>query len=283
MSQNLGEQLGQGLDIVIRAGKKRLDRSDALSLLVDIEWDTQGFAEMSYIHYVRLVAMALDKSFQDRVQTVIGDRLVGRRTSHNGIKSFMRMLNKMRSADDHLHDPRPRPAQNVDCVRLLAAAPTWQALRECARIIDDVFEGAVKVKNGFAMTEEEADKMFNLRLVLISVLHSHPVHKTIGSLAAAAEVQALWQTYAEAPAPAGIPESIWHSTLDEAMRWIHHPSLKDREVAMICEVQLALQQTVDVRHSMHELYVSVLLGCASSSFVFEWVTTQWLWVRTWVR
>ena len=121
------------------------------------------------------------------------------------------------------------------------------------------------------MTEEEADKMFNLRLVLISVLHSHPVHKTIGALGAAVEVQALWQTYAEAPAPAGIPESIWHSTLDEAMRWIHHPSLKDRKVAMICEVQLALQQTVDVRHAMHELYVSVLFGCASSSFVFEWL------------
>ena len=258
MSQNLGEHLGQGLDIAILAGEKRLDRSDALPLPVDIEWDAQGFAEMSYIHYVRLVAMALDKSFQDRVQTLIGDRLEGGRTSHNGIKSFMRMLNKMRSADDHLHDPRPRPAQNVDCIRLLAAAPTWQALRECAGIIDRDFKGAVKVKNGFAMNEEAAENMFNLRLVLISVLHSHPEHKTVGALAAAAEVQAMWQTYAEEPAPAGIPESIWHSTLDEAMRWIHHPKLKDRKVAMICEVQLALQQTVDVRHSMHELYVSVL-------------------------
>ena len=260
MLQNLGERLGLQLAIVPLPGKPRLDRPDGLPFPdIDIEWDWQGFAETCYIHYIRLFAAALDKSFQERVQAEIGDRLTGGRTSNNGIKSYMRMLNKMRSPTDHRNKPRPRPAQNVDTVRLLAAVPTWQVLHECAKTITDSFGGAVKVKNGFALTAEEAAAMYDLRLVLLSVLHSHPRHKTVGALVAAPEIQAVWQAYAQTPSPSGIPQAIWRETFDVAMRWIHHPSLKDRKVALVCEVQLALQQTVEVRHVMHEPYVDTVI------------------------
>ena len=60
--------------------------------------------ECSYIHFLRLLAVAVDGAFQRAVNESVGRLLVGGGTYYGGgIKGYVRMYNKMRSYDDHFH------------------------------------------------------------------------------------------------------------------------------------------------------------------------------------
>ena len=89
--------------------------------------------ERTYIHFLRLLALALDHVFQQTVNDKLeaaGVRLVGGGASSGGIKGYERMANKMLSRDDHRDLPKPRPAHNIDVVRCLATFDTVDDMRK---------------------------------------------------------------------------------------------------------------------------------------------------------
>ena len=75
-----------------------------------IDWTEQGQEEI-YIHFLRLIAYAIDENYQKVVADCVEPK---KHFSHKGIKaikSFPRMLDKMLSAADHRYAKKPRPGR----------------------------------------------------------------------------------------------------------------------------------------------------------------------------
>ena len=81
----------------------------------DWKWQEQ---EEIYIHFLRLIAYAIDHKYQHAVAECVAQfNCDPKPFSHGGIKSikgFPRMYNKMLSPDDHLNEQKPRPGLS-DC------------------------------------------------------------------------------------------------------------------------------------------------------------------------
>merc|ERR1719201_1278461 len=93
------------------------------------DWEEQEQEEI-YIHFLRLIAYAIDENYQKVVADCVAQFNVDKKPfSHRGIKSikgFPRMLNEMLSAADHRHAKKPRPAKNVDINRCLVPTEGWK-------------------------------------------------------------------------------------------------------------------------------------------------------------
>lgn len=217
-------------------------------------WDFAVWGtEWVYIHVLRLLATAVDTQFIADVESWIGhDLLVDGKTSHNGIKGFERMANKMVSKDDHRHSPRPRPAQNVDINRTLATFAIGVNMKEGLQKLHERAGGFVKFKN--QMSTPDMSKFFHLRLCMVSILYQHPTLRTVEDFAQDAGVQQLWTKYAKQRPPASVPRGRWRSQIQRALTWLRSSSAADQPVRMVCEVQCLLQAYKEVRHSMHEIY-----------------------------
>ena len=91
--------------------------------------------ELIYIHFLRLLALSLDGAFQDAVRNRLKSAgIVGFTLSSGGIKGYERMVNKMLSAEDHLNDPKPRPASNIDVVRCLVSFASAEDLLRGSKV-----------------------------------------------------------------------------------------------------------------------------------------------------
>lgn len=64
--------------------------------------------EISYIHYVRLIAAAVNEMFKEEIMEIISDLLVGGQVFCGGIKGYERMQNKLKSFADHWNSAIPR-------------------------------------------------------------------------------------------------------------------------------------------------------------------------------
>ena len=91
-------------------------------------WEQQEQEEV-YIHFLRLIAYAIDERYQRAVADCVEPFNCDKKPfSHRGIKSikgFPRMFNKMLSAEDHRYEPKPRPGL------ILALGSTRWASIEC--------------------------------------------------------------------------------------------------------------------------------------------------------
>ena len=170
------------------------------------------------------------------------------------VKGDSRIRSKALSREDHAEEPRPRPALNIDVNRncltfdtpeeLLAAA---QALCSHPRL------GAVRIKNGFAMSGAEAKKAFHYRTLMLNMLFDTGV--TFGELAADPRVRDVWDTYVEAPPsnPAQ-PWDTWRNQARAAVAHLRSPAMAGRPVKLIVESQLLLREYKIGRDEMHLLY-----------------------------
>ena len=76
--------------------------------------------ESTYIHFLRLLGLAFDSSFQRTVKERLTTAGIGNfQVTSGGVKSYERMHLKVLSRQDHRHCPKPRPAQNMDIVRCI--------------------------------------------------------------------------------------------------------------------------------------------------------------------
>ena len=78
--------------------------------------------------------------------------------------------NKMDSKDDHRAKPKPRPAYNIDLIRLLAMAMDHEMVLAFYAALLERFGGAGKVKNLFALAEDERADRFHLVSLMVTVV-----------------------------------------------------------------------------------------------------------------
>ena len=249
--ENLATHLGTFTPRMIKGHTKRQDFSLATP---PCHWATQNDEEC-YIHFLRLVAYAIDARYQRLVQECVKEFIVDDKPfGHNGIKSikgFVRMRNKL--AADHRYDPKPRPAQNVDINRCLVAVEHWQNMLEVMKALLGEFGPFAKFKNQMSLPVEEAEKFFHLRLMMVSV--QYDTGMTFKELCSNPQVQKLWEEYAQMTPPEGtVGGPIWDRQIKAALEWLRSPELADRKVVLMCEVQCVLAQYRDVRLKMHEIY-----------------------------
>ena len=152
--------------------------------------------ECTYIHFVRMIALALDDVFQRSVTRVLDGLLVDGRVSSGGIKGYERMWNKMMSVEDHFHCAKPRPAANIDVVRCLATFQNASDMAEAFEKLRLAFGGGfLKFKNGMSWDDAMATSRYHLRIVLATVNFSDPERPTIGDLRDDPGIQAIWDGY----------------------------------------------------------------------------------------
>ena len=264
----------------------RQDRPGCVPLPPNVSFDTL-FDECCYIHFLRLIATAIDRDFQRDVNRCLGVRieelsdeeskhhhhhhhhhkkghsplLTDGETFHRGIKGFERMFTKMQSRADHRMKPRPRPANNVDINRCLAVTDDAQRLVVVLQKLRHLFGSFVKFKNGMALSDEEASEVFHLRLILVSVLYTDATFKNFEEMCQNPRVKKLWRSYEESEAPLSIPPESWRRQIRVALSWLHSDKLSKQPVRMVCEVQCMLRTYRNVRFRMHEVYVLNVFLC----------------------
>ena len=211
--------------------------------------------ECIYTHFLRMLATALDKAFQDKVKRVLAQHDIKFVHYSGGIKSFERMLMKARSEADYANRPMPRPSYNNDIVRCLITFETVGDMQRGIELLKTLFhDGYNKFENGMAWSDEEAQARHHLRLILATgrfVVDSMP---TIGHCRSDVAVQQLWREYvATQKVPSFVGRSTWKDYFQQAAAWINTLP-DDAPLWMNCEVQMLLRPYTEARRGMHELY-----------------------------
>ena len=211
-------------------------------------------AEAAYIHFLRMIALAIHGPFQSSVQNALQRLALSGRVSANGIKGYERMFNKIGSSLDHALKPFPRPASNIDVVRVMATFESATDLLGAFSQLANAFNGFAQFKNGFAWDADFArEQRSDLRIVLATVWFTHPKLPTIGQMRNDRAVRRLWDTYLETEAvPELVPRDKWRQDAQRARSWIESLGA-DQPIRMACEVQCMLRVYRDARHRMHEL------------------------------
>ena len=125
--------------------------------------------ESVYIHQLRIIAMCLNKNYQDRVRYIVEEY----EGEHIGcsIKGDVRIRNKWRAKEDHGKEIRPRPSCNIDVNRCCATFTEPEQLKKAAIALVEHFGGyAARVKNGFELSVEAASKSFHYRSYMINLI-----------------------------------------------------------------------------------------------------------------
>ena len=211
--------------------------------------------EAVYIHFLRLLATAMDDAFQRSVRDTLASATLAALVYSGGVKSYQRMFMKMKSDEDHGLLPPPRPAHNLDVVRCLVTFDTAKDMRKGFEVMEDVFSsGYLKFNNGHQWSSEKAAERYFLRLVLSAGKFQFTARKTIGELRSDPYVQSLWRKYiSSGTVPAFVDPQTWCQQANTALDWLQHLD-DDTEMWMICEVQMLLRSATCLRSKMHEVY-----------------------------
>jgi hypothetical protein len=113
--------------------------------------------------------------------------------------------------------------------------------------------GALRVKNGFQLSDQDAAKAFHYRCIMLNLPFSAGL--TFGELAAQARVEHDWNTYVEArPENPKQPWGVWRRDAQRAVSYLRSSELAEQPVRLVCECQLLLQPYLDGRKKSHLLY-----------------------------
>ena len=133
--QNLADVLGK-LQFKTVPGIDPSDvRQDAAAVGLPLPPPKPGWPdkaeEDSVSHMLRLVALGIQKRFDDTVAAVVAKHGgEGASVKKCPMKGHARMTNKLKAADDHRYEAKPRPAKNIDIVRTCVTLATqWWACR----------------------------------------------------------------------------------------------------------------------------------------------------------
>jgi hypothetical protein len=214
--------------------------------------------EKCFIHFIRMVGMGIDASFQKAVKEVC--------TNSKGefrgcaIKGFVRMKNKCISKDDHYYEKYPRPSHNIDVNR---NACIFDGHEDLLSFIEGMkkqpmFGGhPVRIKNMFLFDDERAKKQFFYRTVMINWLYTPDI--TYGELAE--EAKLLWERYRDYQSDPRFGDkdpseswSTWRKQIESALCHLRSDALKNRQVQFIVETQLLLRPYLIGRQQMHLIY-----------------------------
>jgi hypothetical protein len=219
---------------------------------------SQVWNEKCYIHCLRMVAIAIDVSFQNAVEKVCL-RCSGeiRKTA---IKSFGRMVSKCVSKADHYFERYPRPSLNTDVNRNCS---TFEDPEDLLMFIEEMklhpeFDNhPVRLKNMFLFDAARAKKQFYYRTVMINWLYTPGMtFKEMAGSAAGA-----WDRYYDfacAPGFGGKDTSeawsAWRAQIQTARAYLTNPAIENFRVQLIVETQCLLRPFLNARTKMHLFY-----------------------------
>ena len=222
----------------------------------DYARDWQAQPEHIYIHMLLLVATALNPLFGAAVNDLTAD-MDGIELHDAPIKSFTRMLNKLMAADDHRYvEQQPRPAMNIDIVRLLASATTAENVIELVTLVAARFGGLSHLKclpELAASNPAAADARYHMLPVMVTVVFA-PEGLTVGDLLADPVVRAAWAKIRATQPSVKVSSEQWQMDHDIAVKVLETKCDPTEPVQMHCEVQVVTKAMADIRHEMHELY-----------------------------
>ena len=225
------------------------------AVLENVDEITRSELECTYIHFLRLLATAVDERFQRKVKAVLADHNIKFVHYSGGIKGFECMLLKTTSEDDYGLLPKPRPSYNNDINRCLVTFETVSDLEQGIPLLATVFDGGYnKFNNGMGWSPEEAAEKHHLRLILGTGRFLETGFETIGDYRRDPGAQKLWEDYClQQKVPPNIGRRTWQRCVHQAMQWVRE--LPDKwPVWMNCEVQMLLRPYTLIRRRMHELY-----------------------------
>jgi hypothetical protein len=224
-----------------------------------------GFPEYNLIYYVAALARAVDTEYRLRTEAAMAAfnrgqeagaggadgaggaaaRLKGKLTPA-GTKSWGRMKAKLMG--DHSFLATPRPGNNVDCCR---------AGLECdVRDVVGLFGfmsaefgrnggGVVRVKNGFAMTEEQVRVANGYQVVLVNY---RMVCETVTYADVIPHLEAICQ---EATGGRKAEDDREFSPI---LRWLQSASVRDEAVTFVVETQTIIPVMLASRQLSHYPY-----------------------------
>merc|ERR1719331_3298442 len=150
---------------------------------------------------------------------------------------------------DHAAAPGCRPALNIDVLRVCRSP---RELLAAMAALEARFGGCGRVKNGFATADAKAAEGFHLRVMMGNFVLDFRC--TYAELAARPGVADMWAAHVASAAEGGAPRDRWRSAAAEARDMLTGDELARLPVRFICEAQMMLEETYDVRAHMHELY-----------------------------
>jgi hypothetical protein len=219
---------------------------------------SQFYNEKCFIHFIRMVGMGIDASFQKAVEEVCTNA----KGEFKGcaIKGFVRMKNKCISRDDHRYKAYPRPSHNIDVNR---NACTFEGHEDLLSFVEGMkrhpmFGGhPARVKNMFLFDDDRAKKQFFYRTVMINWLYAPGI--TYGELAE--EAKLLWERYRDFQSDPRFGDkdpseswSTWRQQITSALCHLRSDAVKDQQVQFIVETQLLLRPYLVGRQQMHLIY-----------------------------
>ena len=181
------------------------------------------------------------------------------------MKGHARMTNKLKAADDHRYEAKPRPAKNIDIVRTCVTLARPKDLIAVAQALCSAFygNGVARAKNMFAFSEERAAVQFHYRTLMLNLLMA-PDGLTYGALAA--EAAEAWDAYVQRrPDNPAVSWAVWRMRAGAALAHLRSDAVKAVPVRMIVEVQLLLKPYLEARQKMHLLYKVVRAASAVAS------------------
>ncbi len=219
---------------------------------------SQLWNEKSYIHCLRMVAMAMDAVYQAMVKEIC-TRSKGIFTSAT-IKGYVRMVNKCLSPEDHLWEQFPRPECNLDVNR---NACTFDRPKDLVSFIDKmkgdsrIDNHPVRIKNMMLFDTDRAEKQYFYRAILINWLYTPGfTYKEL-----AKKAQALWDRYSNYEDVPGYgekdplePSDTWRQQVRVARDFLESVEMEGKQVQCIVETQLLLKPYLLGRQKLHFLY-----------------------------
>ena len=113
------------------------------------------------------------------------------------------------------------------------------------------FGGCGRVKNGFKTAHAKAAEGFHLRVMMGNFVMDFGC--TYAELAARPGVAAMWAAHV-ASAPEGTAaRATWQAEAEMARTMLTSDELARQPVRFVCEAQMMLLQTYEVRAHMHEV------------------------------
>jgi len=255
------------------AGRKHELRSDIAGVVpLPPVWATLGddahpaarqHHERVFTHMLAMTALALNGQFHAMLRGVLAPHVVagvgvmaqnedddGRSWRLTPVKGVARM--ECKRVTDHGGAPGCRPTLNIDVMRVLGVCETPEQLQSALAALGDAFGGCGRVKNGFGTEDAKAADSFDLRVVLGNFVVDFCC--TFAELAAQPGVAGMWAAHVETSAPeGGAPRGRWRAEAAEARAVLAGAAFADTPVRFICEAQMMLRETHDVRAHMHEV------------------------------
>ena len=222
----------------------------------DYARDWKGHPEHIYVHMLLLIATALNPLFAAALTKLLGG-INGIHLKAAPIKSFTRMVNKLLTSEDHRYVKlKPRPAMNIDIVRMLAMCTSPEDIIALVKRVAAEFGGLsfMKCLPELAISDPPAaEARYHMLPVMITVVFG-PEGLTVGGLLADPKVRAAWANLRETRPSADVCSEQWQLDHDAAVNALETQCDPSEAVQMHCEVQVVTEDLGEVRHGMHEVY-----------------------------